>query len=189
MFTEGLSIFEHLQFPSIICKLYNVIREEVEPILTNVKQFLKFTSQLIKEEKIKLSYQIMIDLKRGLFQLYLSMYLLLARANTSNTGSEIIKLVEAESYLEKVSSGNSLVYKKDFQLHMDALSAAMQKEDDATFELDYREMLKSMDRFWPDVYKGQWWRCAQGHYYCSPPTLLKDILKCPKCEGKLLLQK
>ena len=189
MFTEGLSIFEHLQFPSIIFK-YNVIREDIESILTNVKHFLKFTSQLIKEERFKLSYQIVIDLKCGLFQLYLNMYLLLARANTSNTGSEFTELVEAGSYLEKVSSGNSPVYKKDFQLHMDALSTAMQKEDDATFELDYREMLKSMDRFWPDVYKGQWWRCTQGHYYCSPPTLLKDIeLKCPKCEGKLLLQK
>ena len=177
MFTEALNILEYCsQLPS-----ENAFTKEVGSTLNDIKEFIRFVSKLINDENHRLSYQTMIDVRNALLRLYLRVYHLFVKTSTDSSRSAGKKMAEVQSFLKTLTSSQSLVAKNDFLIHMDAMSELIPRE---TF-LDYKKMLREVDAFWPDVHKGQWWRCKEGHYYCSPPSILEGIeLQCPKCKGK-----
>lgn len=178
VFTEAINLLEILLPP------YNIIsQDESDHILKEIKRFLRFISKtLISDHQFKLNYQIMIDLKSEFFRLYLRVYTFLAESvdDDSLSDTEIHEIDEVASYLEKISASDLHVTKHDFELHMDAICDLIESD---VFP-NYKQIMRHMDAFWPDIYRGEWWRCSQGHYYCSPPSILEGIvLKCPECEG------
>ena len=139
--------------------------------LKDVKKFAKFiANSLLEDEPYRLSYQTLMDTRSALFRVHLGQCIKLARDSFENSDDHKC-LVKAEAFLEGQES--HYITRADFELHMDAIG------------IDCKELLADLDAYWPDMYKGQWWRCAEGHYYCSPPSQLDGIeLKCPQCKGK-----
>ena len=181
MFTEALNIFEYVHFEcSLLTNEHNFSIKE--STLNDIKEFLRFVSKLIMDTKFQLSYQIVIDVRNVLLRLYLRVYHFLVQTSAVNCSrSAMNKMAKVQLYLKMLTSSQFLVAKNDFLIHMDAMSEFIPRE---TF-LDYKKMLREVDAFWPDVHKGQWWRCKEGHYYCSPPSILEGIeFQCPKCKGK-----
>ena len=104
----------------------------------------------------------------------------------SSCDKDVLKIVEVESAIvaaeEFLKEVPLKVTKSDITAHCEAMGKL--------FVLDYKRMLKGMDRFYPVVQKGQWWRCpSTKEYYCLPPSSSADgdkEMKCPNCNGKEL---
>ena len=179
MFLEGMELLEYL------LQLSSDPDTTATEQMREVKLYLIFVSKLIDVHHFKLSFQIVSDLRNALLRLFLSTYFFLARQNI-DTGSPDadVRLIVVQSFLEKLAPSNSPVTTADFQHHMDTLSKLIVLDTVP----DYKKMLSDLDAYWPDVHKGQWWRCAQGHYYCSLPSVLDSIeTKCPECKGDMQL--
>ena len=104
------------------------------------------------------------------------------RTRCNKDGHKLVEvesaIVSAEEFLKKLPVK---VTKSDITAHCEAMGKP--------FVLDYKRMLKGMDRFYPVVQKGQWWRCpTKEEYYCLPPSFSDGDkeMKCPKCNGKEL---
>ena len=161
-------VFLLIEALNLLQKLWSPGTED--DTLKDVKKYARFIcNSLLKDEPYRLSYQTLMDIRSALFRVHLGQGIKLARDTFEHDDDEC--LVKAETFLK---SQDSHITKADFKLHMDAIG------------IDCKELLTDLDAYWPDVYKGQWWRCAEGHYYCSPPSLLDGIeLKCPHCNGKI----
>ena len=162
LFIEVLKLFEKLWSPGT-----------KNDTLKDVKKVAKFIwNNLLSSSQYRLSYQNLIDSRSALFRVYLEQCIKLAKDSFEYDDDDAC-LVEAETFLKSKGYADYHITKTDFELHMDAIG------------IDCKELLTDLDAYWPDVYKGQWWRCAKGHYYCSPPSVLVGIeLKCPQCKGK-----
>ena len=98
-------------------------------------------------------------------------------------GEDMLKLAEVESAIvaaeEFLKNVPVTVTKSDITAHCEAMGKLA--------VLDYKKMLEGMDRFYPVVQKGQWWRCPiDKEYYCLPPFSTDEETKCPNCNGKEL---
>ena len=171
MFTEALSLLE-----TIID--FSKLASDSNSTLNDVKGFLRLLSRNFNHQPFKLTYQVIIDLQNELLRLFLGVHILLAKY-IQDVPEEA--LVKAESYFDGHSSQmNTKITRDEFRLHMKSLSELVQKIP----YLDYERTLRDMNTFHPVIQKGKWWRCTSGHYYCSPPSILENIvLTCPECKG------
>ena len=143
-----------------------------------VKQFLRFLSAQISSHQFKMTYQLIIDLQRELLRLSLCTHITLAKCGE---GAMYEALVKAESYFESISTPTSKITRSDFRHHMDIVSTLIPLDLKST--LNYRRSVEEIDEFHPAIRKGEWWRCNEGHYYCSPLSLLEDVVRhCPHCK-------
>ena len=47
--------------------------------------------------------------------------------------------------------------------------------------VDYEQLLSDIDQSLPPITKGDWWKCVNGHYYCTPFTISGHDRKTPSC--------
>ena len=149
-----------------------------ENTLKGVKRFLRFLSSQISNRQIKMTYQLIIDLRRELLRLSLCSHISLAKCAEDATHEVLVK---AELYLESISTTTSKITRSDFWHHMDIISTLIPLDLKAT--LNHRRTVEEVDEFHPVIRKGEWWRCGDGHYYCSPLSLLENVVRhCPHCQ-------
>jgi hypothetical protein len=175
MFVEALTYLQALtphqpQSPHLVSDYKETLKE--------VKRFLKFLSSILETPRhgnFKLTYQLIIDSQKELLRLSFHVYIVLAKCGNMASGKA---LEEAESYLRSISAMTSKINKSEFRRHMDMIGRLIPFKTG----LSYRSSIEEMDKFHPAVHKGQWWRCSEGHFYCSPPSILDHVvLKCPHC--------
>ena len=158
----------------------NVVTKDVT--LLKIKKFLKFLSVLINARQIqfKLTYQLISDIQSEYFRLYLTMQCLIIRCVYNPVEDEYPALAKTESFL-KDSLNN--VTKSEFLHQMEAMvEHALHTQEGLKH---YAEIMSDIEIFTPIILKGRWWRCVRGHYYCSPPSVLRSIhIECPKCKGE-----
>ena len=172
MFTEALSLLETIiDFSKPVPDSNSTSKD--------VKGFLRLLSCNFNHQPFKLTYQVIIDLQNELLRLFLGVYILLAKYIHDIPAEALVK---AESYFNGHSSQMSTkITRDDFRFHVKSLSELIRKIPC----LDYERTLRDMDTFHPVIQKGKWWRCTSGHYYCSPPSILENIvLTCPECKGE-----
>ena len=149
-----------------------------EDTLKAVKRFLRFLSSQIRSHQFKMTYQLIIDVQKELLRLSLCTQITLAKCGEDTMHGSLVK---AEAYLESISTTISKIAKSEFRRHMDVISTFIPLDLKST--LNYRRSAEEMDEFHPAIRKGEWWRCNEGHYYCSPLSLLEDVVRhCPHCK-------
>ena len=145
-----------------------------------VMKYLGFISSLIQMQE--LTYQVVNDLTSKYLKLYLTVQCLFIRCTADPSTEEYPALSKTELFL-KDASNDVIITGSEFQLHMKAM--AENKLYTAGHLKCYTKILANIELFTPIITKGQWWKCVNGHYFCSPPSILEKIhVECPECKGE-----
>ena len=156
-----------------------------------VKTFIKVLVLLIDAWKGKLTAQILEDLKSEQYRLALLLQYCAVKVveskvsatprlpNRSKHDPIFLAIQEqTEKFLHTLEANHSLrMTHTDYETH----SMLLNTRHKAACGTSIPFTLKLADQF-PPLVKGQWYKCARGHYYCIPPTReASSVPKCPNC--------
>ena len=173
---------------------------EVQPLVglgdtvdKQVKTFIKVLVLLVEKWKGKLTVQVLEDLKSEQYRLALLLqYCAVKVADSKVPATQRLPNMAAqkhdtiflaiqeqtEKFLHTLEANHSLrMTDTDYETHSMLLNARHKAACGTSIPF----ILKLVNQF-PPLVKGQWYKCARGHYYCIPPTReAKSVPKCPNC--------
>ena len=147
--------------------------EGVHNIHKQVLNFVWCLKCLIgKLTKAKISAQLLEDLESEQYRLSLLLQYIVLQMQYPEGSLVTATVVRTEQFLRDLEADHSLrVTQEDYVTHSRSCS----------FDLQLK-LSNLLVKGFPPLVKGQWYKCARGHYYCIPPTReAKSVPKCPNC--------
>ena len=166
-------------------KLKEISLSDIEESRTLEKRLQIFAwcvVQLWKQKSTRLSHQTVIDLQSEVFRLnILVQYCFLTSLNESEVEQQFHSshMLNLKAFLLE-SARNHMLKITRYQ-YTELAIAGRQVLSSTPSLFNYEQLLSDIDRSLPTTTKGDWWKCINGHYYCSPFTIVRCDHKIPIC--------
>ena len=174
----------------LLCKTWMLdeslqIDAETCGIQEELKNFEKFLRTLIFQYKSCLTYSVVRDLEKEFLRLCLTLQCLEIRHCALDHYPALIK---TETFLKDAALKKVKVTRKDFRSNMRALSKHSSFASLST-DMKYEKLLTDLDLFYPKLLKGSWWCHPEGHYNCTPASMLHNAIEhqCLECKGNMII--
>ena len=145
-----------------------------------LQMFALYMIQLWKNESSRLSHQTIIDLQSEIFRLnVLVQYCLLTSFHELEQPSSSTHILQLKAFL--LESARNHMLKVSRQQYTELTIAGQHILRSIPSLVDHKQLLSDIDQSLPPITKGDWWKCVNSHYYCTPFTLSGHDHKTPNC--------
>ena len=168
-------------------KLKEVSLTDVEEPLSLEKRlqvFAWYVVYLWKKKSSRLSHQTVNDLHNEIFRLnILVQYCLLTSFHEpEQPSSSTAHILHLKTFL--IESARNCKLKISHHQYTELTIAGQHVLRSTPTLVDYERLLSDIDQSLPPNMKGNWWKCVNDHYYCTPYTISghdRTIPSCPFC--------
>ena len=155
--------------------------EEPRSLEERLQVFAWYVVQLWKKCSSRLSHQTVIDLQSEVFRLnILVQYCFLTSLNEVEEPFHSSHILKLKTFLLE-SARNHMLKVTHYQYTELTIAGQHVLSSTSSSLFDYEQLLSDIDQSLPITTKGDWWKCVNGHYYCTPFTMAGYDCKIPSC--------
>ena len=144
--------------------------EEPRSLQEQLQIFAWYVVQLWKKFSSRLSHQTVIDLQSEVFRLnILVQYCFLSSLNEVDQPLSSSHILRLKAFL--LDSARNHMLKVTYHQYAELTIAGQHVLSGTPSLFNHEQLLSDIDRSLPTTTKGDWWKCINGHYYCTPFTM------------------